>query len=70
MQEFYHLLNRGVDKRNIFLDSKDYLRFVHNLFEFNDVAPANSHNNRLFSQLSQLATSDVRQLGGLHESYW
>jgi len=34
--ELYHVLNRGVDKRKIFLDDKDYLRFIHNLFEFND----------------------------------
>ena len=38
--ELFHLLNRGVDKRNIFLDDSDRARFVHNLFEFNDSAPA------------------------------
>lgn len=37
---FYHVLNRGVDKRKIFLDEKDYLRFIHDLFEFNDKAHA------------------------------
>ena len=35
---FYHILNRGVDKRNIFLDNKDYFRFIRDLFEFNDTA--------------------------------
>ncbi|KKW24361.1 MAG: hypothetical protein UY70_C0016G0005 [Candidatus Kaiserbacteria bacterium GW2011_GWB1_52_6] len=34
--ELYHLLNRGVDKRQIFLDDQDRARFVHNLYEFND----------------------------------
>jgi len=34
--EFYHIYNRGVEKRNIFLDEKDYFRFIHDLFEFND----------------------------------
>lgn len=38
--EIFHILNRGVDKRNIFLDNQDYFRFVHNLFEFNDINPA------------------------------
>jgi len=38
----HHVVNRGVDKRNIFLDDKDYLRFVHDLFEFNDTAPINN----------------------------
>lgn len=37
--EIYHVLNRGVDKRNIFLSEKDYFRFIHNLFEFNDTNP-------------------------------
>ncbi len=39
-----HVLNRGVDKRNIFMQEKDYVRFVHDLFEFNDERPANSFN--------------------------
>ncbi len=36
MPEIYHILNRGIDKRPIFLDKQDYFRFVHDLFEFND----------------------------------
>jgi putative transposase len=38
--EIYHVLNRGVDKRKIFLDEEDYLRFIHDLYEFNDEEPA------------------------------
>lgn len=38
----YHVLNRGVDKRNIFLGDKDYLRFIHDLFEFNDTKSVNN----------------------------
>ena len=38
----YHVLNRGVDKRKVFLDEEDYLRFIHDLFEFNDVNPTNN----------------------------
>ena len=40
MMELYHLINRGVDGRDIFLDTQDYARFVHDLYEFNDTAPA------------------------------
>jgi len=36
MSEIYHILNRGVDKRKIFLNKQDYFRFIHDLFEFND----------------------------------
>jgi len=35
-QDFYHTLNRGVDKRTLFLDKQDYLRFIHNLYELNN----------------------------------
>lgn len=38
--EIYHLYNRGVEKRDIFLDEEDRLRFIHDLFEFNDLEPA------------------------------
>src|SRR3989338_2137367 len=34
--ELYHVLSRGVDKRVIFNNNKDYFRFVHNLFVLND----------------------------------
>ena len=38
--EIYHVYNRGVDKRKVFLDDEDRLRFIHDLFEFNDEEPA------------------------------
>lgn len=36
----YHICNRGVEKRKIFLNDKDYYRFIHDLYEFNDEKPA------------------------------
>lgn len=41
--DIYHVINRGVDKRKIFLDNKDHFRFIHNLFEFNDTKPINNN---------------------------
>lgn len=35
--ELYHLCNRGVEKRTVFLDDGDRARFVHGLFVFNDL---------------------------------
>lgn len=35
--DVFHILNRGVDKRKIFSDKDDYLRFVYNLYDFNDI---------------------------------
>lgn len=40
--ELFHVLSRGVDKRDIFLDDKDRFRFVHDLFEFNSENQINS----------------------------
>jgi putative transposase len=38
--DIYHALNRGVDGRDLFKDDRDRIRFVHDLFEFNDQKPA------------------------------
>lgn len=37
--ELWHALNRGVDGRDIFLDDLDRIRFVHDLYAFNDANP-------------------------------
>lgn len=37
--EYYHIYNRGVDKRDIFLDDYDYFRFLKSLKEFNQLEP-------------------------------
>ena len=34
-EQYYHLYNRGVDKREVFLDEEDFLRFLTCLREFN-----------------------------------
>ena len=34
--EYYHIYNRGVDKREIFCDEKDNLRFLISMREFNN----------------------------------
>ena len=39
--EFYHIFNRGVDKRNIFSDKYDAYRFIQSLEAFNCVEPGN-----------------------------
>jgi len=40
--ELYHVLNRGVDKRSIFMEDGDRVRFVNGLYTFNDDLPANN----------------------------
>ncbi len=34
-KEYYHIYNRGVDKRVIFENKYDYVRFIESMFEFN-----------------------------------
>jgi putative transposase len=40
--EFYHIYNRGTDKRKVFLENADYLRFLKSIEEFNCVEPIGS----------------------------
>ncbi len=35
--EYYHIYNRGVDKRDIFIDQYDLKRFIQSLIEFNQI---------------------------------
>jgi putative transposase len=43
-QEIYHIYNRGVDKRNIFLNQRDYERFADSLIVFNNNVNLNGRN--------------------------
>lgn len=47
--EIYHLYNRGVEKRNIFVDENDNFRFVFSLYECNDLNPV-VMRNRIFER--------------------
>lgn len=39
---FYHIFNRGVEKRNIFLEKADFDRFLKSMEEFNTLLPIGS----------------------------
>lgn len=38
-ERIYHIYNRGVEKRKVFLDKNDHYRFIHDLYELNDEEP-------------------------------
>jgi len=40
--EIYHIVIKAIEGFNLFRNKKDYLRMVHDLFEFNDINPAPS----------------------------
>lgn len=41
-EEYYHIYNRGVDKRDVFSCDNDYLRFITSMKEFNVENPIGS----------------------------
>lgn len=56
--EYYHIYNRGTDKRKIFFNKSDYFRFLHNLYEFNNEKPAIQ-----FSRSSQDVRGSASNIG-------
>ena len=57
----YHIYNRGVEKRDIFLNNKDCLRFIVNLYEFNNTAPAINFGRNLDSQPIEVRLQSSRK---------
>src|SRR3989338_2722197 len=57
--EFYHIFNRGVDKRKIILDHDDSDRFLKSILFFNSKKPIGSIYEKTFSQ------NKLSPLGGL-----
>lgn len=49
--EFYHIYNRGVDKRDIFSDKYDLFRFFQSMDNFNIVEPIGSIYENTFKKL-------------------
>ncbi len=61
--EFYHVYNRGVDKRNIFIDRADVQRFFKGMLEFNTALPIGSLYEHSFQQLGgETAKSEKEKL--------
>ncbi|MFH1979280.1 MAG: transposase [Patescibacteria group bacterium] len=57
--KIYHVYNRGVEKRKVFMDKQDYLRFIHCLFEFNN-------DNPTLNLSRTLGTKNTMSEVGLH----
>jgi len=57
--EYYHIYNRGVDKRNIFNTKKDLDRFIESVLEFNQIEVITSLANlRKTKQIAPKALSE------------
>lgn len=55
-KEFYHIYNRGVDKRNIFMDSNDVKRFLVCMSVFNTKDPVGSVYENSFRENKTLGS--------------
>jgi|SRR3989338_259605 len=58
--EFYHIYNRGVDKRSVFLDQYDFERFLQSMREFNNQKPIGSLFENSFRDKVQLSNRVVK----------
>lgn len=58
--ELFHVLNRGVEKRDIFMDNSDHARFVHDMYEFNDTAPAGNAYRRFSPDMMEIVSPSCR----------
>ncbi len=63
--KFYHVYNRGVEKRIIYPEEKDYVRFIHNLYEFNDTNPSDKY---YVNQYSEVGLPYIEKLRDKQES--
>ncbi|OGY41527.1 MAG: hypothetical protein A2Y67_04320 [Candidatus Buchananbacteria bacterium RBG_13_39_9] len=61
--EYYHIYNRGTDKRDIFLDEDDYLRFLLSLKEFNRLEPIGSLYEKNYQNKKAIEQGSNPQLG-------
>ena len=53
--EYYHIYNRGVEKRDIFMERRDYNRFIKLLYVTNSTKPVvyREIENKLFSEIDR-----------------
>lgn len=60
---YYHVYNRGVDKREVFCDENDYIRFLICMREFNRKDPIGSlHLQKELQERRRTSCEDVRRL--------
>jgi len=60
--EYYHIFNRGVDKRIVFQDKKDLERFLKSMEEFNTINPIGSiyEHSRLKNKFGNLVSKKTK----------
>ncbi len=58
--EYYHIFNRGVDKRDIFNDEEDFQRFLTSMVEFNVLEPIGSIYENSFRKKNKMKNKALK----------
>ena len=61
--QYYHIYNRGTDKRLIFMDKFDLQRFLQSMEEFNTLEPIGSIYENRFKGKDKVNKNNTKQLG-------
>ena len=59
---YYHIYNRGVDKRDIFMNKSDLKRFVLSVKEFNTIEPVGSIKDLMLQKNSDVGRPNLKPL--------
>lgn len=61
INEFYHLYNRGTDKRRVFMDIEDYERFISLLYLANNTTPVHISNYKNYQGLTLIELFSIER---------
>ncbi len=66
--KFYHIYNRGIEKRDVFIDIEDFTRFIKSMREFNAIEPIGSLYEKDFRERMKGGREGVRHPRGIKET--
>lgn len=61
--EIYHIYNRGVEKRDIYQEDGDYIRFIHHLYHFNNsnIVSKNLRRDIFSNQMYEIGSRTLQE---------
>ena len=63
-QYYYHVYNRGVDRRRVFMDRWDYVRFIESMREFNQEKAIGGLYNKKIREYKEAKVKESNSLKG------
>ena len=58
--EYYHIFNRGIEKREVFCEQKDFIRFIRGMREFNTIEVIGSLYEKEYRDKRDNANKDIK----------